>query len=57
MGKTAASLRALMGACPSMAIIHVGEKTTVIKDVDRNEQQPQKQAAWHSLFSNNTQTK
>ena len=45
MGKTAASLRALMGACPSMAIIHVGEKTTVIKDVDRNEQQPQKQAA------------
>ncbi len=38
MGKTAAERRALlMSACPSIAIIHVGEKTTVISDVDRGD--------------------
>lgn len=38
MGKTAAERRALlMSACPSMAIIHVGEKTTVISDVNRGD--------------------
>lgn len=42
MGKTASSLRKLMNAAPSIAIIHVGEKTTVIKDADRNECKPDK---------------
>ena len=34
MGKSAAELRALMAACPSMMVIHVGEKTKLISDVD-----------------------